>query len=66
MLLIVAAVLLLIAWLNFRARHSQSVPTIFGKIQGIGPALSSPPRSQRPIVRGFSAFNWSLRGIRAG
>ena len=36
-LLIVAAVLLGIAWLNFRARHSQSVPKIFGKIQGMGP-----------------------------
>ena len=37
LLLIVASVLLGIAWLNFLSRHSQSVPKIFGKIQCMGP-----------------------------
>jgi len=26
-----------IAWRNFRARHSESVPKVFGKIEGMGP-----------------------------
>ena len=36
-LIVVAAALLVIAWRNFRARHSTSVPKVFGKIEGMGP-----------------------------
>ena len=36
-LIVVAAALLVIAWRNFRARHSTSIPKVFGKIEGMGP-----------------------------
>jgi hypothetical protein len=36
-LLVFAVVLLVIAWNNFRARHSDKVPAIFDKIDGMGP-----------------------------